>query len=108
MRELMNADAAPTVEALVDPSGTPVVKISGELDLFSVGLIRAGIEDCVTGEPARMLLDLSELRFMDCYSLRMFLALSRQIPEVQLLDPSPIVRKVIELTGTSGAFVMTP
>lgn len=108
MGELTSAAAAATLDVLVDPSGTPVLKVTGELDLCSVGPIHAAIEAIITAKPDRILFDRGELRFMDISGLRMFLAVTEQISEVDLLDPSPIVRKVIDLTGTSGAFSITP
>jgi anti-anti-sigma factor len=108
MGEVVNPDAPATLEVSLDPSGRPILKVIGELDLSSVGPIGSAIEAIVTGKHDRIMFDLSELRFMDSSGLRMFLALAHQTAEVQLRDPSPMVRKVIELTGTSGAFVITP
>src|ERR1700722_2709033 len=104
----MNAVAAATMEAPVDPSGTPVVKVIGELDLFTVGPVHAAIQAIVTAKIDRILFDLSELQFMDGTGLRMLLSVTEQVAEVHLLVPSPIARKVTQLTGPSGAFPIPP
>jgi anti-anti-sigma factor len=108
MGELVPPDETATLKVSADPSGTPILKVTGELDLSSVGSIYSAIEAVIATGPDRIVFDLSELRFMDSSGLRIFLAVADQIAEVELLDPSPIVRKVIELTGTSGAFTLSP
>ena len=108
MGELVNPDETATLKVSVDPSGTPILKVTGELDLSSVGPIYSAIAPVLATRPDHIVFDLSELRFMDSSGLRIFLSVADQIAEVELRDPSPTVRKVIELTGTSGAFTLNP
>jgi anti-anti-sigma factor len=108
MGQLVNPDDAATLEISVNSGGTPILKVIGELDVSTAGPIYSAIEPVLATRPDRIVFDLSELRFMDSSGLRIFLAIADQIAEVELLDPSPIIRRVIELTGTSGAFTLTP
>jgi|HubBroStandDraft_1064217.scaffolds.fasta_scaffold14411_4 anti-anti-sigma factor len=103
-----NAGAAATCEALVDAAGTPTLKLFGELDLGSLGPIRRAFDAIVKDQPARVIVDVSELRFIDSSGLSLFLSVAHQIDEVELRDPSPTLRKVIGLTGLTDVFVMTP
>jgi anti-sigma B factor antagonist len=109
MDELVdNAVPLATCETLADPSGTPTLKLIGELDIGSVAPIRKAIDAAVANRPARVVLDLSELRFMDSSGLSLLLAAASRIGEVELRQPSAMIRKIIEVTGVSSVFVMTP
>jgi anti-anti-sigma factor len=109
MEELAHHQAVlATFERLVDPSGTPIVKLIGELDISSIGPIRAALDAIVAGRPDRVVIDLSELRFIDSSGLSVFLSVAHKVPEVELRNPSAMVRKVIGLTGLSNVFVLTP
>jgi anti-anti-sigma factor len=97
-----------TFQTAIDTSGTPTLTLTGELDIGSVGPIRAACDAIVANEPKRVVVDLSELRFMDSSGLSVLLAMAGQVPEVELREPSAIIRKVIELTGLSNVFVIAP
>lgn len=109
MDELGNdAGALATCETLIDPSGTPTLKLVGELDIGGVGPIRKAFDAIVADCPDRVAIDLTELRFIDSSGLSLFLAVADQVGEVELRNPSPIIRKVLRLTGLSNVFVITP
>jgi anti-sigma B factor antagonist len=95
-------------ETLADRSGTPTLKLIGELDIGSVAPIRKAIDAVVANRPTRVILDLSELRFMDSSGLSVLLATADRVGEVELRQPSAMVRKIIDVTGVSGVFIMTP
>jgi anti-sigma B factor antagonist len=109
MDELVNdAGALATCETLIDPSGTPTLKLVGELDIGGVAPIRKAFDAIIADGPERVVIDLRELRFIDSSGLSLFLAVADRVDEVELRDPSPIIRKVIGLTGLSNVFVVTP
>jgi anti-anti-sigma factor len=97
-----------TSETLIEPSGTPTLKLTGELDIASVGPIRAAIDAIVAQRPERVVIDLTDLRFMDSSGLALLLVMADQVAEVELRNSSEMIRKVIELTGLTSIFVMTP
>jgi anti-sigma B factor antagonist len=103
-----SASPLATFEMVIDPSGTPTLKLTGELDIGSVGPIRAACDAIVANGPTRVVVDLSELRFMDSSGLSALLGMADQVAEVELRDPSAVIRKVIELTGLSNVFVIAP
>ena len=70
--------------------------------------IRTAFDAIVADRPARVVIDLSELRFIDSSGLSLLLAVADQVAEVELRDPSAMIRKVIGLTGLSSVFVITP
>jgi anti-sigma B factor antagonist len=99
---------AATCETFVDSCGTPTLKLAGELDIACVGPIGAALDAIIAGRPNKLVVDLSELRFIDSSGLSLFLAAAEQIAEVELRHPSPMFLKVIDLTGLSDVFLITP
>lgn len=109
MEDVMdNAGFPATFETTSDSSGTAVLKLFGELDIASAGPIRTAIDAIVTKRPERVVIDLSELRFVDSSGLSLFLIMADQVAEVELRNPSEVIRKIIEVTGLSDTFVVTP
>lgn len=108
MDERVKPAGLATCETLIDPSGTPTLKLMGELDIGSRDPIRTAFGLIIADKPERVVIDLSELRFIDSSGLALLLAMAEQVATVELRDPSPMLRKVIDLTGISGVFVITP
>ena len=48
------------------------------------------------------------LRFMDSAGISVLLGAARDVPGVRLLDPTPPVRRVIELTGLTEVLEVQP
>ena len=87
---------------------TPVVSLSGELDLTNAERVQSIIVDTLTSGTGRLVVETSDLRFMDSSGLAMLAFVARKVPEVQLRDPSPIVRRLIDLTGLAEILDVTP
>ena len=95
------------VEVLVDLSGVQVLKVIGELDLASAESLQASIGPILEREPTEIVFDLSELQFMDSSGITLLVTVAQRVETVELRDPRPMVRRIIELTGLSGVFRMT-
>ena len=91
----------------VDESATAVtVVLRGELDLSSHERLRRVVGDAIsaaTRDSRVCIIDTSGLHYIDCSSLRALAALSRHARDrkvdMVLLRPSPIVRRMLRLTG---------
>jgi anti-anti-sigma factor len=82
-----------TLRALQDGA---VIKLIGELDLETAHVLE---DTFVNGPPgAEVSLDLSELTFMDSSGLRVLLGLRNLYGQVVLINPSPPVERLLELT----------
>ena len=90
-------------EALIntstDPSGVPVVTVSGDLDLSNAGTLEATVASVAAEGPDELIFDLSGLRFMDSAGIAVLLLAVAQVDTVRLRAPSAAVRRVVELTG---------
>lgn len=85
----------------VDPTGVPIVILSGELDSSNVGSLAATVASITAEHPERLIFDLGGLRFMDSAGIAVLIGAAAKVNAVHLRDPSPIVRRVIEVTGLS-------
>jgi len=99
MAELDPAGQAVTVASVREENGTLVVWLSGELDMTSAGQFSTAIDAALGSDPDRLILDASGLTFMDSSGIVLLISAAQRVQEVQVRDPSPIVRRLIELTG---------
>ena len=88
-----------------EPKGEDlVVHVGGEIDHHSAVSVRTGIDQKIAAErPARVLLELSAVDFMDSSGLGLIMgrfALVKQYGgTLAVLDPSPAVVKIMKLAG---------
>jgi anti-sigma B factor antagonist len=100
--------AEASVEQWREDSGALVVRVTGEVDMSNAGKVRA-VVDGVTGTGVdRLIFDLGGLEFIDSSGLAVLLAAAQKVPSVQLRNPSPIVRRVVEVTGLSETLPTEP
>lgn len=100
MAELDNDHATELVIATrVDATGAHVVTVSGELDIATAAELEASIAQITAAYPDRLVFDLSELRFMDSAGIAVLIAAAAKANTVRLRNPSPIIRRVVEISG---------
>jgi len=86
----------------------PVIRLSGELDMVSVERVRSVVEGALTAEDDRLAFDVSGLEFMDSSGIALLVSAARRARQVELRHPTPIVRRLIELTGLTELLLMVP
>jgi anti-anti-sigma factor len=83
--------------------GTANLSLAGELDLASVPQMEEGLQDATQASPARVVVDLTRLAFIDSTGLRLLLqadARAREHGYELVLRPGePTVQRVFEVTG---------
>ncbi len=100
--------AEASVDQWREESGALVVRVTGEVDMSNAGKVRE-VVDQVTGTGVdRLIFDLGGLEFIDSSGLAVLLAAAQKVPSVQLRNPSPIVRRVVEVTGLSEILPTEP
>ena len=79
----------------------------GEIDLATVGQLRARIGELLSAGPSRLVLDLHGVTFMDSTGLRLVLELLQSSREnhweLSLTEVPPAVQRVFELSGVLDA-----
>jgi anti-sigma B factor antagonist len=103
---LEGADAS--VEQWREESGALVVRVTGEVDMSNAGDIREVVDQVTATGVDRLIFDLGGLEFIDSSGLAVLLAAAQKVPSVQLRNPSPIVRRVVEVTGLSETLPTEP
>jgi anti-anti-sigma factor len=82
-------------------SGAAIVQPRGELDLATVGTLRAALDGVEI--PGRLVLDLNGLSFIDSTGLRLLVALDqrarREQFELMLIAPAAPVDRAIHVSG---------
>jgi anti-sigma B factor antagonist len=87
--------------------GIMTVKISGELDLAGADAMhQLNAWVARQADDSSLVLDLSELGFVDSSGLRMLLETSGGARPVGLLSPSTTVARLLELTGLHERFTL--
>ncbi|HTY96148.1 MAG TPA: STAS domain-containing protein [Solirubrobacteraceae bacterium] len=95
----MNQRADLRVQTSRETPELTVVSVAGELDVSTARVLESAVEEACAPQPAELLFDLSELRFMDSAGIAVLLGATRRVPTVRLREPSPAVRRVLEMTG---------
>ena len=106
MEELVEADK---IEVGIEADGarTPVVKLVGEIDVSNADLVQGAIDRSIEDQRQQVAFDLSDLRFMDSSGLAVLLRVAKRVAVVELRNPAPIVRRIIQITGVSSVFVVS-
>jgi anti-sigma B factor antagonist len=94
------------IDSRIDPRGVPLVTLSGELDTSNVASLEEAVASITAAHPQRLIFDLSGLRFMDSAGIAALIGAASKVDTVHLREPSQMVRRVIELTGLSGVFLI--
>src|SRR5437588_4811617 len=85
-----------------DEEGTRVIALRGELDLASVPLLEREIDSALADSASALVIDLSELRFMDSTGLRTLILGQRRARDVErgfviARRPDDFVARVLKL-----------
>lgn len=84
-----------------------LVRLSGDLDIAVRDELRAQLDDAA-GRSTAVLLDLSAVEYVDSTALGLFIALRKQLlqkgGQVQLVAPSPQIRKLLGYAGLDQVF----
>jgi anti-sigma B factor antagonist len=99
MADLNPGKQAPITVKTRREGDTPVVSLSGELDLSNTERVRSQVDDALAGGSDRLVFDLSGLEFMDSSGIALLAAAAQRVRAVEIRDPPATVRRLLELTG---------
>ncbi|HTX26725.1 MAG TPA: STAS domain-containing protein [Streptosporangiaceae bacterium] len=91
---------APSAEAR-EEDGITVIVLAGDLDMTNVKHVSAVVDAALDGRPRTLILDASGLTYMDSSGVALMAQTTRLFQAVQVRNPTPIVRRLLELTGLS-------
>jgi anti-anti-sigma factor len=96
--------------AAMEPDGDGVVVVvRGEVDLASANHFSTVVHEAMRARP-RLVLDLSETTFLDATGISVLVRahheLGRQRSAIVIRDASPVVRKVLRISGVDTLLVL--
>jgi anti-anti-sigma factor len=94
-------DAAAPMEFSVSVAadGVTTVALAGELDTGTVEQLSNGVAGALDPPPARLIVDLSELRFADSSAIALWVRWSGIVGTIELHGASPLLRRVVTTMG---------
>jgi len=87
------------VERALDPSGAPVIRLVGEIDISNAQSLGAKFDQLIGDETDQLVVDLGALEFMDSSGIAMLLRVAARSGTVEIRNPSDVVLRIIECTG---------
>jgi anti-sigma B factor antagonist len=105
-------DPHPFNVSITRSTGQVVVRVTGELDARTAPDLRNRLVDLVEGQGnLDIVLDVSELSFIDSAGLGVLVAaaraLQRRSGELTLMDPTTHVAKILHTTGVNSLVTIT-
>ncbi len=89
-----------------------VLHLQGELDMATAAHLRHALDQALTGDASGLVLDLTDLTFVDSTGINLFLSASRQAEDrdrsFALRHPSRMVRKSLRLSGVARQLKVGP
>jgi anti-sigma B factor antagonist len=104
----VSSDALATLETTSDAQGTRILRIRGELDISSVPGVEADLTTAIERDGSSLVLDLSELTFMDSSGIAMLLRAADRTGPVTIRGASRSVAHLIEVTGLTEILRVEP
>jgi anti-sigma B factor antagonist len=95
-----------SVESL---DGACVVRLAGELDLYNAPVVRKTLVEACTDGPAKVVVDLSEVEFIDSTALGVLIEARTRLPNRKgflLAGPGLETRRALEISGLDRHFAV--
>ena len=89
--------------------GYTVVSLAGELDLYNANTVREALLECCGESPERLIVDLSEVRFIDSTALGVLIEARTRLPNRKgflLAAPGLETRRALEISGLDRHFAV--
>ena len=93
--------------------GVPVARLEGEIDLSNAERIEWVILESVLDPDPRLVVDLTEVRYVDSAGIRALFDLSRRLSRHQrelvlVVAEEAVIRRALEIGGIFGAMPVAP
>jgi anti-sigma B factor antagonist len=95
------------VAGVASNNGATVVSLAGELDLYNAHVVREALAAAASDDPDRLVVDLSEVKFVDSTALGVLIEARRQLKNNRaflLAAPGLETRRALEISGLDRHF----
>jgi anti-anti-sigma factor len=104
----LGAGARLTFDLTTDDEGLPVLKLVGELDITNVTRVDELVQPLIRTSIDRLVIDASGLQFVDSSGIALWVRWANVTRDVEIREPSSILRSVIHRMGLAERLRMTP
>ena len=105
MGEVADRGAA-QVSASTDSTGQLIISLEGELDIANADDVRREMEPYLSERASSVTFDLGKLEFMDSSGIALLVEVANRVGRIEVCNATPIVHRVLEVTGLTDAFGM--
>jgi anti-sigma B factor antagonist len=91
----------PPVRSVENVNGAVVLHLAGELDLYNAEELRAALAGALAQEPSRIVVEMSEVEFVDSTALGVLIEARSKLGESHLLLAAPQLetRRTLQVSG---------
>jgi anti-sigma B factor antagonist len=97
-----------TFELASADDGSALVRVTGELDITSIEDLDEAVQPVIARGPQRLVIDVSSLRFADSSAIALWVKWSTAVRELEIREPQPLLRRVIDSMGLAQTLGVTP
>ena len=97
-----------TVDVAEHDEQTVTVRLGGEIDMTNVDALAAAVAPALERAPARLVVDVGDVRFADSSAIALWVQWATSVPEMELRDPPPLLRRVVDSMGLSTTLKVAP
>lgn len=109
MGELGTGAAAPLrLDIGQDEDGAPLLRLAGEIDMTNARELDARVAPIIAGSPDRLVVDLSQLEFADSSAIALLVKWANLVKQVEVREPSELLRRVIARMGLADRLQVRP
>ncbi len=97
------------VAGIARTDGSIVVSLAGELDLYNAHIVREALLACCDEAPDRLIVDLSDVKFIDSTALGVLIEARTRMPNRRgflLAAPGLETRRALEISGLDRHFTV--
>ena len=84
------------------------VTVSGELDITNIDTLASAVTPALERDPARLIIDVGDLRFADSSAIALWVQWASTVPDMELRDVPPLLRRVVDSMGLSETLRVSP
>jgi anti-anti-sigma factor len=95
-------------EVLAQDANSALVAVRGELDIATVGQLEATVAPLLASRLERLVLDIAELSFADSSAIALWIRWADTLDELELRNPSHLLRRLVTTMGLAGRLHLTP
>lgn len=85
-----------------------LLRVGGELDLSNVARVRAAVDEVVARNPDKLVIDAGGLTFADSSAIALMVSWAKLVKELEIREPPPLLRAVIESMGLAQVLHIRP